>query len=144
MQKKEEGRAGKVDTDRAKAGSHLTRVRAMRLMRAANKPLSPKDVAIAIYGPHYTQKEMGHVAYHVRKLGELGQIEETHTVPVRGATQHFYTPTRARNLDKDELLDDLAAAVNRVDRHGREALHRTLVEVGVLLRRSGREVRELG
>lgn len=144
MRKKEEGRRGEVDTDRAKAGSHPTRVRAMRLMRAARKPLSPKDVAVAIYGPYYSEKEMGHVAYHVRKLHVFGLIEETHSKPVRGATQHFYAPTSAGNLDNDKLLDELAAAVNRVDGHGREALHRTLVEVGGLLRRSGREVRKLG
>jgi hypothetical protein len=144
VQQKEEGRGGEVETDRAKASSHPTRVRAMELMRAASKPLSPKDVAVALYGPHYTQKQMGHVAYHVRKLDRFGQIEETHTEPVRGATQHFYIPTSAGNLDNDKLLNDLAAAVNRVDGYEREALRRTLVEVGSLLRLSGREVREVG
>ena len=36
---------------------------------------------------------IGNVSYHVRQLSKFGLIENTHTRPVRGAVEHFYSLT---------------------------------------------------
>jgi hypothetical protein len=43
------------------------------------------------------------VAYHTRRLRDLGLIEPAGTRPVRGATQHFYRAIRRPHLSNDEV-----------------------------------------
>lgn len=57
---------------------------------ATTGELSPLDLA-----EHLTEP-LGNVSYHVRILAGAGLLEETRTVPRRGAVQHYY---RAGKLD---------------------------------------------
>jgi hypothetical protein len=57
------------------------------------------------------------VAYHVRRLRDLGIIELAGTRPVRGATQHFYRAVRRPYLSNEEVAelgreDTTASATN--------------------------------
>jgi DNA-binding transcriptional ArsR family regulator len=62
--------------------AHPTRVQAYCIL--AERTASPVEIA------HELKKDVSHVGYHVRKLLEIGQIEEVRTRPVRGAVEHFY------------------------------------------------------
>ncbi len=48
------------------------------------RPSSPSDLC------HELKEPLGTVAYHVRVLRELGQVEIVDEKPVRGALEHFY------------------------------------------------------
>jgi DNA-binding transcriptional ArsR family regulator len=65
-----------------KALSHPVRARALTALN--QRVASPSELASE------QGKAVGHVAYHVRVLHELGMIELVNTRQVRGATQHFY------------------------------------------------------
>jgi DNA-binding transcriptional ArsR family regulator len=94
--------------DVAEALRHPTRVRILELMAEGER--SPAEIAREI------GKEIGHVAYHMRKLIELGAVRETRTRPVRGAIEHFYIRTGdiVPEADANTTLDKIAAIVERV------------------------------
>lgn len=60
-------------------------------------PISPRELADQLREP------VNDVAYHTRKLRDLGVIEPAGTRPVRGATQHFYRATRRPHLSNEEV-----------------------------------------
>jgi DNA-binding transcriptional ArsR family regulator len=60
-------------------------------------PVSPRELADQLREP------INDVAYHVRRLRDLGVIEPAGTRPVRGATQHFYRTLREAHLTNDEV-----------------------------------------
>jgi DNA-binding transcriptional ArsR family regulator len=71
------------------------------LAAIATGPCSADDIA----------KQRGTVAYHVRKLYELGLIEPDHDQRVRGAVKHVY-----RLAAVNGLADDVAALAASLDR----------------------------
>lgn len=65
----------------------------------AEHPISPSELADELREP------VNDVAYHTRKLRDLGVIEPAGTRPVRGATQHFYRAVRRPHLSNEEVGD---------------------------------------
>jgi DNA-binding transcriptional ArsR family regulator len=63
----------------------------------AEEPISPSELAEQLGEP------VNDVAYHTRKLRDLGMIEPAGTRPVRGATQHFYRAVQRPNLSNEEV-----------------------------------------
>jgi DNA-binding transcriptional ArsR family regulator len=66
---------------------------------AEARPISPSELADKLGEP------VNDVAYHVRRLRDMGIIELAGTRPVRGATQHFYRAVRRPYLDNDEVAE---------------------------------------
>lgn len=60
-------------------------------------PISPRELADQLGEP------VNDVAYHTRRLRDLGVIEPAGTRPVRGATQHFYRAVRRPHLSDEEV-----------------------------------------
>jgi hypothetical protein len=60
-------------------------------------PISPRELADLLREP------VNDVAYHTRKLRDLGLIEPAGTRPVRGATQHFYRAVKRPHLSNEEV-----------------------------------------
>jgi DNA-binding transcriptional ArsR family regulator len=74
-------------------------------------PISPRELADELRQP------VNDVAYHVRKLRDMGIIELVGTRPVRGATQHFYRAVQRPHLSNEEVEaladgDSIANATN--------------------------------
>lgn len=88
-----------------KALSHPVRARALTTLN--QRVASPSELAAE------QDEAVGHVAYHVRVLRELGMIELVNTRQVRGATQHFYRSTAQPYLD-----DDLWSRLTHDSRNG--------------------------
>ncbi len=63
----------------------------------SDHPISPRELADELGQP------VNDVAYHVRRLRDLGVIELAGTKPVRGATQHFYRAVRRSHLSNEEV-----------------------------------------
>jgi DNA-binding transcriptional ArsR family regulator len=57
--------------------------------RPESPPLSPRDVSRELERP------LSNVSYHVRVLHECGALTLVRRKPVRGSTQHFYSPAPA-------------------------------------------------
>jgi DNA-binding transcriptional ArsR family regulator len=66
---------------------------------AEARPISPSELADELGEP------VNDVAYHVRRLRDMGIIELAGTQPVRGATQHFYRAVQRPQLDNDEVAE---------------------------------------
>ncbi len=66
---------------------------------AEQRPISPRELADVLHEP------VNDVAYHVRRLRDLGIIELASTQPVRGATQHFYRAVRRPSLTNEEVAE---------------------------------------
>jgi DNA-binding transcriptional ArsR family regulator len=75
-------------------------------------PISPRELADQL------REAVNDVAYHVRRLRDLGIIEPAGTRPVRGATQHFYRSVRRPHLSNEEVgtltPEDSAANATRI------------------------------
>lgn len=82
-----------------KALAHPVRARALTVLN--QRVASPSELATEQGEP------VGHVAYHVRVLHELGMIELVSTRQVRGATEHFYRSTAQAWLE-DEFWEKLS------------------------------------
>jgi DNA-binding transcriptional ArsR family regulator len=84
----------------AQAMRHPLRVEILGFMN--ERPWSPRELE------RETGKSLSDVSYHVKVLKDLELIEETHSRPVRGATEHFYraisrayvSPEMARHIPK--------------------------------------------
>jgi DNA-binding transcriptional ArsR family regulator len=74
--------------------------------------ISPRELADQLREP------VNDVAYHVRKLRDLGIIELVGTRPVRGATQHFYRAVRRPHLSNEDVEslspEDTGASVTNI------------------------------
>lgn len=70
-----------------KALGHPLRRLLLRLCLKEGERLSPKELALVM------KQSLSTVAYHARKLKELGALELVHQEPVRGTVEHFYEPT---------------------------------------------------
>jgi predicted ArsR family transcriptional regulator len=66
---------------------------------AEQRPISPRELSDELREP------VNDVAYHVRRLRDLGIIELAGTRPVRGATQHFYRAVRRPYLSNQEVAE---------------------------------------
>ena len=78
---------------------------------AGQSPISPRELADQLREP------VNDVAYHVRRLRDMGVIELAGTRPVRGATQHFYRAVRRPSLSNEEVAgldhdEKVASATN--------------------------------
>jgi predicted ArsR family transcriptional regulator len=75
-------------------------------------PISPSELADQLNEP------VNDVAYHVRRLRDMGIIELAGTQPVRGATQHFYRTVRRPYLTNDEVAeldpDEIVASATNI------------------------------
>jgi DNA-binding transcriptional ArsR family regulator len=96
------------------------------------RPISPRELADDL------GEAVNDVAYHVRRLRDLGIIEPAGTRPVRGATQHFYRAVRRPYLSNEEVaeLDDeetTASATNILQIEFADAA--TSLEAGTLASR---------
>jgi Helix-turn-helix domain len=88
-----------LDTELAKALSHPLRQRL--LIAFAGRVASPSEIAAELDEP------LGDVAYHVKRMVELGCMELVRAVPGRGGVKHFYTATVRYEVD-DVNWDRLA------------------------------------
>jgi DNA-binding transcriptional ArsR family regulator len=80
-----------VDDQLAKAIGHP--VRALILAEANDRVMSPSQFA------KRHELDLSAVSYHFRELEKYGCLEEVATVPVRGASQHFFKATRGALFD---------------------------------------------
>jgi hypothetical protein len=71
-----------------RALSHPTRIRILMTMNSPRRRLSPKLFA------DETGESLGTTAYHFRELERLGCIEMVGTAQRRGATEHYFEPTK--------------------------------------------------
>jgi DNA-binding transcriptional ArsR family regulator len=95
-------------------------------------PISPRELADQLGEP------VNDVAYHVRRLRDLGVIELAGTQPVRGATQHFYRLRLRSHLTNEEVEaldteDSTANAVQVLQCEFADAA--TALEAGMLVKR---------
>lgn len=88
---------------------HPLRRKILRAM-AARRPISPRQIADELREP------LPKVSYHVRVLAKYGAIRLVGTVPVRGSTQHFYSPA----IGESWALAVLGLSGNHGDRPGDE------------------------
>jgi DNA-binding transcriptional ArsR family regulator len=93
-----------LDTQLAKALSHPLRQRL--LIAFAGRVASPSEIAKELDEP------LGDVAYHVKRLVELGCMELVEAVPGRGGVKHFYTATARYEVD-DASWGRLAPSVRQ-------------------------------
>lgn len=70
-----------------KALGHPLRKWLLRLCVEEGESLSPTELAL------FMRQSLSSVAYHARKLRELGALELVHEGSARGAVVHFYEPT---------------------------------------------------
>lgn len=75
-----------VDQDLMQALSNLLRVEIFAIL--LDRVASPKEVAAEL------DEHLPSVSYHVGVLRKCGVIEEDHTIPRRGAVEHFYRTTQ--------------------------------------------------
>ncbi|HEY2055302.1 MAG TPA: helix-turn-helix domain-containing protein [Solirubrobacterales bacterium] len=66
---------------------------------AEQRAISPRELADELHEP------VNDVAYHVRRLRDMGIIELAGTRPVRGATQHFYRTVRRPYLSNEQVAE---------------------------------------
>lgn len=86
--------------------AHPVRAKALSMM--AERPTSPKEIALAV------DKPIGNVAYHIRELKKAGMAILVDEQKRGGATEHFYLATTIHE-----------EASSRIDPRHREALART-------------------
>jgi DNA-binding transcriptional ArsR family regulator len=91
------------DHDLLVALRHPLRRRILRAMSGLEE-ISPRELSAHLRAP------LSNVAYHVRILADCAAVTLVRTVPVRGSTQHFYSPAveapwARRILGLDELAD---------------------------------------
>jgi DNA-binding transcriptional ArsR family regulator len=84
--------------DKRKLRPHRLRDRIVDLLRQAEGPLTPMQMAVI------TGETVGTTAYHVRTLREAGVIELVREGRVRGAIAHYYG---LASKDQDDRVDDL-------------------------------------
>jgi hypothetical protein len=75
-----------IDSDLIKVLAHPARWHALDILN--QRVASPSEIAREV------GIEVGLMAYHVRELQKKGFAELVHTVPRRGATEHYYKATR--------------------------------------------------
>jgi len=67
--------------------------------------------------------DVGHVSYHIKKLKELGMVEEVDSRPVRGSTERFYRAMRRPFVGDEEWAE--------LSQDRREALTRYVLQLHV-------------
>jgi hypothetical protein len=72
----------------ARALSHPLRVTILMKMNTPRRRMSPSGFS------DETGEALGNCSYHFRQLDDFGLIELVETKQVRGATEHFYEPTK--------------------------------------------------
>jgi DNA-binding transcriptional ArsR family regulator len=89
------------------------------LLKALGHPLRQRllsSLGTRTASPNELAKELGeplgNVSYHVKVLADADAIELVRTVPVRGATEHFYRATK-RPVLTEEAWSRLPAAARR-------------------------------
>jgi predicted ArsR family transcriptional regulator len=91
-----------VNPQLAAALAHPTRAHALTIL--SQRPASPRELAEELDLP------TRHVAYHVKRLAELGCVELAQTKPAGGGrvVEHIYRATQRSYFDADgwESLDD--------------------------------------
>lgn len=65
---------------------HPTKVAIIKTLLGERRPLSARDLEPLL--DH--QVALSLISYHLRRLAELGVVEEVSSRQVRGATEHFY------------------------------------------------------
>jgi DNA-binding transcriptional ArsR family regulator len=77
-----------------KALNHPVRVKALTIL--SERAASPNEISEQLEEP------LSNVSYHIRVLGELGLVELTEEVAVRGAVEHFYKAIERPLTDNPE------------------------------------------
>lgn len=78
----------------ARHALHPLQIRLLEEFERAEEPLTPSDLQLRI-GTY----PLSLVAYHIRRLKDVGLLRLTHTEPSRGSLLHYYVldrETRAR------------------------------------------------
>jgi hypothetical protein len=79
---------------------HPTQLAVIEAMLWIDRPLSSAELVRVFDG----EVVLSSVAYHVRRLSELGVLELTGTRQVRGAIEHFFRLADDIPLDEEEDL----------------------------------------
>jgi DNA-binding transcriptional ArsR family regulator len=87
------GRKALVDQNLMQALSNPLRVEILALL--LERVASPKEIADEL------DKRLPSVSYHVGVLSDFGVIVQDHTIPRRGAVEHFYRPTESVLIPPD-------------------------------------------
>lgn len=64
---------------------HPVQIRLLEELDRAQEPLTPSDLQLRL-GTY----ALPLIAYHIRRLKQMGLIELTHTEPSRGSLLHYY------------------------------------------------------
>lgn len=73
----------------ARMALHPVQIRLLEEFDRAEQPLTPSDLQLRI-GTY----PLSLIAYHVRRLREMGLLRLTHTEPSRGSLLHYYVLAR--------------------------------------------------
>jgi DNA-binding transcriptional ArsR family regulator len=77
--------------------AHPLRARCLTIL--TERTASPKEIANQI------DEEVGNVAYHVKRLGQMGAVELVDTAQRRGATEHFWRAIKRPHVSDAEYTD---------------------------------------
>jgi hypothetical protein len=80
---------------------HPTQLAVIEAMLWIDRPLSSAEL-VRVFDEEIV---LSSVAYHVRRLSELGVLELTGTRQVRGAIEHYFQLTEGGPLGEEEDLD---------------------------------------
>lgn len=80
---------------------HPTQLAVIEAMLWIDRPLSPAEL-VYVFDEEIV---LSSVAYHVRRLADLGVLEQTGTRQVRGAIEHYFQPAEGSALGSEEDLD---------------------------------------
>jgi hypothetical protein len=99
---------------------HPTQVEMIEALRWIGLPVSPSLLATVLIGnvvpPDIKHGKVSSVAYHTRRLVDLGIFRRHSSRPIRGAVETFYiftpqvTPPGMSNKTLDDIIEQLALA----------------------------------
>lgn len=115
-----------------RSAAHPVRARALSMM--AQRPTSPKEIAVAVGKP------IGNVAYHVRELEKAEMAMLVKEEKRGGATEHFYVATTMDNEASSRISPDQRALIARHGLHLIIADAAQAVESGTLASRPDAQV----
>jgi DNA-binding transcriptional ArsR family regulator len=102
--RRERRRKGNRQVQLIRALDHDLRRAILRTLNESKEPMSPNKIAKGLH------RQLTNVSYHVGVLRQLGAVTEVAQGPVRGALEHFYSPTIEGNTPILTLLEETREA----------------------------------
>ena len=98
--RRERRRKGNRQVQLIRALDHELRRAILRTLNDSKEPMSPNGISKVL------RRNLSNVSYHMSVLRQLGAVAEVAQGPVRGALEHFYSPTIEGNTPILALLEE--------------------------------------